>query len=80
MLDFKTSFYKKLFRSLENNAVIMRVEEDGRYYPIWCSREFTEMIEGTEEEFIRMESGGTMLTIHPDDHERECGVCAGPTG
>ncbi|MBQ9492856.1 MAG: response regulator [Oscillibacter sp.] len=67
MLDFKTSFYKKLFRSLENNAVIMRVEEDGRYYPIWCSREFTEMIEGTEEEFIRMESGGTMLTIHPDD-------------
>ena len=69
MLDFKTGFYEKLFKSLDNNAVIMRVEDDGRYYPIWCSREFTEMMEGTEEDFIRLESGGTMNTIYPDDRE-----------
>ena len=67
MLDFQTGFYEKLFKSLDNNAVIMRVEDDGRYYPVWCSREFTEMIEGTEEEFISLESGGTMNTIFPDD-------------
>ena len=70
MLDFKTSFYEKLFRSLDNNAVMMRVEEDGTYYPIWCSQEFTEMMEGTEEDFIRLESGSGMNTIHPDDHEK----------
>ncbi|MBQ9617504.1 MAG: response regulator [Oscillibacter sp.] len=69
MLDFKTGFYEKLFKSLDNNAVIMRVEDDGRYFPIWCSREFTEMIEGTEEEFISVESGGSMETIFPDDRD-----------
>ena len=69
MLNFKTDFYEKLFQSLENNAVVMRVEDDGSYYPIWCSQEFIEMMEGTEEDFIRLENGGTMTTIHPDDHE-----------
>ena len=69
MLDFKTGFYEKLFKSLDNNAVIMRVEDGGRYYPVWCSREFTEMIEGTEEEFISLESGGSMETIFPDDRD-----------
>ena len=69
MLDFKTDFYQKLFNSLENNAVIMRVEDDGRYYPVWCSQEFLEMIEGTEEEFVNLESGGTMATIYPDDRD-----------
>lgn len=67
MLDFKSSFYEKLIRSLDTNAVLMRVEDDGRYYPIWCSQEFTEMMEGTEEEFIKLESGGTMNSIHRDD-------------
>ena len=69
MKRFKTDFYEKLFQSLDNNAVMMRVEEDGSYYPIWCSEEFTEMMEGTQEDFIRLENGGTMNTIHPDDHE-----------
>lgn len=69
MLNFETGFYERLFHSLDNNAVLMRVEEDGTYYPIWCSQEFTEMMEGTEEDFIRAESGGTMSTIHPDDRE-----------
>lgn len=67
MKRFQADFYKRLFEGLDNNAVMMRVAEDGTYYPIWCSREFTEMMEGTEEDFIRLESGGTMSTIHPDD-------------
>ena len=69
MLTFKTGFYEKLFGLLDNNSVFMRVDDDGKYYPIWCSKEFTEMIEGTEEEFIRAESGGSMSTIHPDDRD-----------
>ena len=67
MLNFKSSFYENLFKSLDTNAVLMRVEDDGRYFPIWCSKEFTEMMEGTEEEFIELESGGTMQSIHRDD-------------
>ena len=66
---FQTGFFEKLFRALNNNAVMMQVEEDGSYYPIWCSKEFTEMMEGTQEDFIRLESGGTMNTIHPDDRK-----------
>ena len=41
----------------------MRVEADGRYRPIWCSREYTEMMEGTQEECIRYEGGSNNLTI-----------------
>ncbi len=67
MLDFKSDFYEKLIKSLDTNAVLMRVEDDGRYFPIWCSKEFTEMMEGTEEDFIKLESGGTMESIHRDD-------------
>ena len=69
MLNFKTDFYTKLFRSLDNNSVLMRVEADGRYYPIWCSREYTEMMEGTEEECLRYESGEVMISVHPDDRD-----------
>ena len=50
MTHFETDFYKKLFQSLENNAVMMRIADDGTYYPIWCSQEFTEMMECTQEE------------------------------
>ena len=69
LMDFGAEFYKKLFTSLDSNAVFMRVEEDGSYTPVWCSREFLEMIEGTEEEYIKMESGGTMNSIHPDNQD-----------
>ena len=69
MLDFKADFYERLFRSLGNNAVLLRVEDDGTYYPIWCSREFTEMMEGSEEELLRLETGGAMNAVHPDDRE-----------
>ena len=68
MLSFKLDFYEKLFQSLDNNAVMMRVEPDGSYEPIWCTREFAEMMEGTEEECIRLENG-SMRTIHPDDRD-----------
>ena len=68
MLDFKADFYEKLFHSLDNNAVIMRVEPDGSYEPIWCTREFAEMMEGTVEECIRLENG-SMSTVHPDDRD-----------
>ena len=47
----------------------MRIEGDGLYYPVWCSREFCHMMEGSQDDFIRAESGGTMNTIHPDDRE-----------
>ena len=67
MQNFKPNFYEKIFHSLDTNAVLMRVDDDGKYFPVWCSEEFLEMIEGTEEEFIRLESGGTMDSIHPDD-------------
>ena len=70
MHSFSPVFFKKLFETLDNNSVLMRVEDDGRYYPIWCSDEFCEMMEGTQEDFIKAESGGTMNTIHPDDREK----------
>ena len=69
MKRFNVDFYQRLFDSMDTNAVMMQVEEDGSYYPIWCSEEFTEMMEGTAEDFIRLESGGTMSTIHPEDRE-----------
>ena len=68
MLNFEKGFYEKLFQSLDNNAVLMRVASDGSYEPIWCTREFAEMMESTEEECIRLENGA-MSTVHPDDRE-----------
>ena len=70
MQKFKPNFYEKIFHSLDTNAVLMRVDDDGKYFPIWCSKEFTQMIEGTEEEFIKLESGGTMNSIHPEDRDQ----------
>lgn len=70
MLDFNSNFYEKLIRSLDTNAVLMRVENDGRYFPVWCSKEFLEMMEGTEEEFIKLENGGAMQSIHRDDRSK----------
>ena len=69
MIGFSDTFYKDLFYSLDNNSVLMQAEPDGRYFPVWCSKEFTDMMEGSSEEFIKAESGGTMKTIHPDDRD-----------
>ena len=69
MPDFKPEFYEKVCKSIDNSAVIMKVEADGKYFPVWCSEEFTKMIEGTEEEFIHQEKNDAMNNIHPDDRE-----------
>ena len=70
MLDFKPNFYKKIFQSVETSSVLMKVEQGGeKYFPVWCSKEFSEMIEGTEEEFIKRESKSALENIHPDDRE-----------
>ncbi|MBQ3337651.1 MAG: PAS domain-containing protein, partial [Selenomonadaceae bacterium] len=67
MLNFKTSFYEKIFDSLDNNVVLMRVAADGGYFPVWCSREFAEMMEGSVEGFIEREQYAPGRSIHPDD-------------
>ncbi len=67
MLDFKPSFYEKIFASLDNNAVLMRLTDDGKYFPVWCSREFAEMMECTADEFIAREHDDPSLRIHHDD-------------
>ena len=70
MLDFKLDFYKKIYQALETSSVLMKVEEDGEnYFPIRCSKEFSEMIEGTEEEYIQQKSKSELESIHPDDRE-----------
>ncbi|MBR4383647.1 MAG: PAS domain-containing protein, partial [Selenomonadaceae bacterium] len=67
MLDFKPSFYEKIFAAPENNAVLIRVEADGKFFPVWCSQKFAEMIEGTAEEFIAAEYADSLKNIFPDD-------------
>ncbi|MBQ3669950.1 MAG: response regulator [Treponema sp.] len=67
MLHHSPEFFKRLFETLDNNSVLMRVENDGTYFPIWCSDEFCKMMEGTADDFIKAENGGTMNTVHPDD-------------
>ena len=67
MLDFKPRFYEKIFDSLDNNALLMRIENDGKYFPVWCSQEFAEVMEGTAEEFIECERDDSEKRIHPDD-------------
>ena len=69
MLGFETEFYKKLFDSLENNSVLMRVDSDESYRPIWCSREYAEMMESTPEECIRYESAEDTGLVHPEDKD-----------
>ena len=69
MQNFTPNFFEKIFHSLDTNAVLMRVEPDGKYFPIWCSKEFTRMMESTAEELMHMESNGNMESIHPDDRE-----------
>lgn len=56
--------------SLDNNAVLMRVEPDRNFLPVWCSREFAEMLEGTPEEFLASEQIDPQRSIHPDDREK----------
>ena len=70
MLDFKTSFYEKIFDSLDNNSQLIQIDEDGEYFPVWCSREFAEMMEGTPEEYIACNHLEPEENIHPEDREK----------
>ena len=65
MLDFKPSFYEKIFASTTNNAVLIRLNDDGKYSPVWCSPAFAEMLEGTAEEILSAENPSE--SIQPDD-------------
>ena len=65
MPDFKPSFYKKIFNSLDNNAVLIRLADDGKFLPAWCSQKFAAMLESTAEEIVATEDFRT--NIHPDD-------------
>ncbi len=67
MLNFKTSFYEKIFDSLDSNAVLMRLPADGQYFPVWCSQEYAEMMEGSVEDFIEREQYEPGKNVHPDD-------------
>ncbi|MBE8950450.1 MAG: response regulator [Quinella sp. 3Q1] len=67
MLNFKTSFYEKIFDSLDSNAVLMRLPADGEYFPVWCSREYADMMEGSVEDFIEREQYEPGKNVHPDD-------------
>ena len=67
MLNFKTSFYEKIFASLDSNAVLMRLPADGQYFPVWCSQEYAEMMEGSVEDFIEREQYEPGKNVHPDD-------------
>lgn len=70
MLNFKPSFYKKIYQSLDTSSVLVKIEDDGaKYYPIWCSKEFGEMIEGTEEEYLQLGTKAAIESIHPDDRK-----------
>ena len=68
MLQFNTDFYARLFESLDNNALFLRIDEDHSCHPFWCTRLYAAMMEGTEEQCLRQERGG-MEGIHPDDRE-----------
>ncbi|MBR2214407.1 MAG: response regulator [Selenomonadaceae bacterium] len=69
MLNFGDTFFTQLFKALDNNSTLMAVDESGAYRPIWCSREYAEMMEGEREECLRYESAEGNDTVHPDDRE-----------
>ena len=44
MMGRDADFYRDLFASLDNNAVLRRRNEQGVYVPVSCTREFTQMM------------------------------------
>ena len=69
MLNFKDTFFTQLFKSLDNNSMIMAVDESGSYQPVWCSREYAEMMEGEAADCIRYESAEENGAVHPEDKD-----------
>ncbi|MBQ9610949.1 MAG: PAS domain S-box protein, partial [Lachnospiraceae bacterium] len=69
MLNFEDTFFTQLFESLDNNSTIMAVDERGEYRPVWCSREYAEMMEGEVEDCIRYETEDENGSVHPEDKD-----------
>ena len=69
MLNYDMSFYKSLFESLDNNAVLREKDEKLGFIPVKCTREFARMMECEPEDFIRMEVNEPLCTVYPDDRE-----------
>ena len=67
MLGFKDSFYANLFDAIDNNSILIAIDENNNYLPVWCSKEYAQMMEGTEEEVIAYEIKAQFETVHPDD-------------
>ena len=67
MLNFNTDFYRKLFEAMDSNAVVMRIGPAGAYVPVWCSREYAEMMEMDRAECLENEQNGLMNSVHPED-------------
>ena len=63
----EADFYRNLFASLDNNAVLRMRNAEGVFVPVSCTREFTEMMECTPEEFIRAETEEPLSTVIPED-------------
>ena len=70
MLNFKDSFFAKLFDAIDNNSILIAIDENNKYLPIWCSREYAEMMEGSVEEVIAYEIEAQFNTVHPDDRDK----------
>ncbi|MCR5405108.1 MAG: response regulator [Butyrivibrio sp.] len=70
MLNFKDSFFAKLFDAIDNNSILIAIDENNKYLPIWCSREYAEMMEGSIDEVIAYEIKTQFNTIHPDDRDK----------
>ena len=62
-------FYKYLIESLDNNAVLRRLDEKDDYIPVSCTWKFARMMEGSPEEFLAAEAESPMSTVHPDDRQ-----------
>ena len=69
MLSFEAEFYKSLFGSLDNNAVIRERNQDGVFVPTICTREFADMMECEPQQFIEIENDEPLCTVYPEDRE-----------
>ena len=69
MMGRDAKFYRDLFSSLDNNAVLRKRNEQGVFVPVSCTREFTQMMECTAEEFLEAETKEPLCTVLPEDRE-----------
>jgi trk system potassium uptake protein TrkA len=75
MLGRDAGFYRDLFSALDNNVVLRKKNADGVFVPVSCTREFTQMMECTPEEFIDAETRVPLSTVVEEDRERCEALC-----